>query len=116
MYAMNYQLLESHEAEDWLWICSYIEPIVQYNTPEEFCYIRISYTCVFDAFLYPLTNFIAPFWSAVLRASPYHAGRNFVSTHLIPIPHTHPSSPTPSPVPQIANRIIIGTMVHPNSS
>jgi hypothetical protein len=27
MYAMHYQLLESHEAQDWLWIRSYIEPI-----------------------------------------------------------------------------------------
>jgi hypothetical protein len=27
MYAMHYQLLESHEAADWLWIRSYIEPI-----------------------------------------------------------------------------------------
>ena len=27
---MNYQLLESQEAEDWLWIRSYIEPILQY--------------------------------------------------------------------------------------
>jgi hypothetical protein len=35
MYAMNYQLLESHEAEDWLWIHSYIEPIVHYDTPEQ---------------------------------------------------------------------------------
>jgi hypothetical protein len=30
LYAMNYQLLESQEAKDWLWICSYIEPILQY--------------------------------------------------------------------------------------
>jgi hypothetical protein len=35
MYAMNYQLLESHEAKDWLWIRSYIEPIGQYNTAEQ---------------------------------------------------------------------------------
>ncbi len=30
LYAMNYQLLESQEAKDWLWIRSYIEPILQY--------------------------------------------------------------------------------------
>jgi hypothetical protein len=35
MYAMNYQLLESHEATDWLWIRSYIERIEEYNTPEQ---------------------------------------------------------------------------------
>ena len=27
MYAMHYQLLKLHEAQDWLWIQSYIEPI-----------------------------------------------------------------------------------------
>jgi hypothetical protein len=32
---MNYQLLESHEATDWLWIRSYIERIEEYNTPEQ---------------------------------------------------------------------------------
>jgi hypothetical protein len=32
---MNYQLLESNEAKDWLWICRYIEPISQYDDPEQ---------------------------------------------------------------------------------
>lgn len=31
MYAMNYQLLESQEAEDWLWIRSYIQPTIQHE-------------------------------------------------------------------------------------
>jgi hypothetical protein len=28
MYAIHYQLLESHEAQDWLWIHSYIQPVI----------------------------------------------------------------------------------------
>ena len=28
MYAMHYQLLESHEAKDWLWILSYIQTLI----------------------------------------------------------------------------------------
>jgi hypothetical protein len=34
MYAMHYQLLESQEAKDWLWIRSYIEPILTYDDAE----------------------------------------------------------------------------------
>ena len=37
MYAMHYQLLESHEAKDWLWIRSYIQPIIDDdNTHHQF--------------------------------------------------------------------------------
>jgi hypothetical protein len=36
IYAMNYQLLKSHEAKDWLWIHSYIiEPILHYDKIEQ---------------------------------------------------------------------------------
>ena len=36
MYAMHYQLLESNEAQDWLWIRSYIEPILYNYDPEQY--------------------------------------------------------------------------------
>jgi hypothetical protein len=35
IYAMNYQLLESNEAKDWLWIRSYIEPVITYDNAEQ---------------------------------------------------------------------------------
>ena len=36
IYAIHYQLLESHEATDWLWIRSYIEPIEDQYSPHQF--------------------------------------------------------------------------------
>jgi hypothetical protein len=36
MYAMNYQLLESKKVKAWLWIHSYIEPILHYGGPEQY--------------------------------------------------------------------------------
>jgi hypothetical protein len=32
IYAIRYQLLESHEAQDWLWICSYIQHVLLSRT------------------------------------------------------------------------------------